>query len=107
MILLSRKYPSGCPICERVHENDNAFLLLKPILSGSDILTKYEIYFHCRRAAGQKMKIGEKILVDEKQIKDSNGECKKVVKEKVSRGSGFSLDDLEKISKTSIGSLRK
>ena len=109
MILLSRKYPSGCPICERVHENENAFLWLKPIASNgletSGLLTKYEIYFHCRRAIGQKIKIGEKILVDEKKIKDSNGQQKKVIVEKVSKG-GFSLKDLEDISRTSIGSLR-
>jgi hypothetical protein len=103
MILLTRKYPSGCPLCERVHENENAFLWLKPIETTG--ITKYEIYFHCRRAIGQKMKIGEKILVDEKQIKDSNGQQKKVIVEKVSRG-GFSLKDLEDISRTSIGSLR-
>lgn len=109
MIMLSRKYPSGCPICERVHENENAFLWLKPIEesngSQTSVFTKYEIYFHCRRAMGQKIKIGEKIIVDKNQIRDERGEQKKVVVEKVNRG-GFSLKDLKDISRTSIYSLR-
>jgi len=109
MIMLSRKYPSGCPICERVHENENAFLWLKPIeeSNGNDcnMFTKYEIYFHCRRAMGQKIKIGEKIIVDKNQIRDEKGEQKKIVVEKVNRG-GFSLQHLKDISKTSISSLR-
>jgi hypothetical protein len=98
MILLSRRYASGCPICERVHENENAFLWLKPV-EESNVFTKYEIYFHCRRAIGKKIKIGEKIIVDVKQVKE------KVVVEKVSRG-GFSLKELENISKTSIHNLK-
>lgn len=112
MIMLSRRYPSGCPICERVHENENAFLWLKPI-EDSEAFTKYEIYFHCRRAMGQKIKIGEKIMIDPKQLvkkelqndklqdhKLQEGQKQKIV-ESVWRG-GFSLEDLEDISKTSI-----
>jgi hypothetical protein len=94
IIILERNYPSGCPICERVHEKDNAFLYLRPVESMCDVLFKYDIYFYCRRANGKKIKIGEKIIINENQISKD-----KVVVEKSSRV-GFSLSDLEYVSKT-------
>lgn len=96
MIMLSRNYPSGCPICDRVHEKDNAFLSVKSVMSETDVLFKYDIYFHCRRSSGKKIKIGEKMIVNEKQIPKS-----KVIVEK-KRKSGFNLDDIEYVSNTSI-----
>ena len=100
MIMLTRNYASGCPICERVHEHENAFLIVKEIESEVHTLQKYEIYLYCRRASGKKIKIGEKVVVDQTVIPKE-----KVVSEKVSK-IGFRLEDLNYVSKTSTRSFK-
>lgn len=53
IIVLKRLRPSMCRICSRVHENENPFLFV----------IEETVYFHCRRAPGNKKlyvgKIGE------------------------------------------------
>jgi hypothetical protein len=101
IVMLFRQKPSGCPICDRVHEKENAFLWIKEIYSSSgdmesNVIQKYEIYFDCRRSNGKKIKIGEKVVLDEKKVPKEN----KIV-EKVSR-IGFDISDLEDLSRISI-----
>jgi hypothetical protein len=96
IIMLKRNYASGCPICDRVHENENAFLYLKPVESENDVLLKYEIYFDCRRSNGKKIKIGEKKILDEKHLPKD-----KIVVEKSSKR-GFCLSDIEYVSRNSV-----
>lgn len=94
IVMMIRNRASGCPICQRVHENENGFLWIKPIHSDNQVLNKYEVYFDCRRSNGIKIKIGEKVVVTEK-------EEKKVIAEKSSRV-GFRLEDMEYVSKNSV-----
>ena len=101
MIMMSRNYASGCPICDRVHEHENGFLLLKMIETENQGIRKYEIYFDCRRSNGKRMKLGEKIVVDQKIIPKEN-----VIAEKSSKV-GFRLEDIEYVSKTSVKSFKK
>ena len=100
MIMLSRNYPSGCPICERVHDKDNAFLYVKSVESENNVLLKYDIYFYCRRSSGKKIKIGEKMIVDEKHISKD-----RVILEKKSKR-GFNLSDIEYVSKTCVSKFK-
>lgn len=93
IIMMKRNYASGCPICDRVHENQNAFLYLRAVETENDVIQKYEIYFDCRRSNGKKIKIGEKMMMNDKKDK--------VIVEKKSR-SGFRLSDIQYVSKTSI-----
>jgi hypothetical protein len=94
IVMMTRNRPSGCPICQRVHENENGFLWIKPVQSENQVLEKYEVYFDCRRSNGIKMKIGEKVVLTKK-------EDKKVVAEKSSKV-GFRLEDMEYVSKNSF-----
>jgi hypothetical protein len=94
IVMMMRNRPSGCPICQRVHENENGFLWIKPIHSENQILNKYEVYFDCRRSNGVKIKIGEKVVLTEK-------EDKKLIAEKSSKV-GFRLEDMEFVSKNSF-----
>ena len=89
-VLLQRVSESGCPVCNRVHESENAFLVVKtnPKENG---MTKHEIYFYCRRSTGNKVLVGEKIEMDE-QEKQVIIENKPNVR--------FQLKDLEHVSKT-------
>ena len=91
-VLLQRISESGCPICERVHEKENAFLWVKMLVKENGI-TRYEIYFDCRRSNGKKILIGEKVVVDteKKVVLDRT-----VKKENI----GFRLSDLEYVSKS-------
>jgi hypothetical protein len=100
MIMLSRNYPSGCPICDRVHDKDNAFLYVRSVESENHVLLKYDIYFYCRRSNGKKIKIGEKTMIDEKEIPKD-----KVIVEKKSKR-GFNLKDIEYVSKTSVSKFK-
>jgi hypothetical protein len=93
IVMLTRNRPSGCPICQRVHENENGFLWIKPIHSDNHVLNKYEVYFDCRRSNGTKIKIGEKLVMIEKETK--------IVSEKSSKV-GFRLEDMEYVSKNSV-----
>lgn len=103
MIMLKRNFPTGCPICDRVHDADNAFLMVKPIHCENQIIKKYEIYFDCRRSNGKKMKIGEKVVLNDKENLEKSP--KKETIEKSSR-SGFRLSDIEYVSKTSLKYLK-
>jgi hypothetical protein len=91
IIMMTRNRPSGCPICERVHEKDNGFLMIKPIHSDNNVLDKYEIYFDCRRSNGKKIMIGEKMVLKEK----------KEVKSEKSLKIGFKIEDMEYVSENS------
>jgi len=52
LLLLRRRRPSKCPICNRTHEKENPFLFV--------VGAEKAVYFHCRRAApSQKMYIGK------------------------------------------------
>lgn len=42
LVILKRLMPSYCRICQRVHENENPYLIINPIT--------LKIYFHCRRS---------------------------------------------------------
>ena len=117
MIMLKRNYPSGCPICDRVHEADNAYLLVKESAdtkntTSTSSIKKYDILFDCRRANGKKMKIGEKIILceptevkNEKVNEEPPKPTVKTVTQKSSR-SGFRLEDMEYVSKTSLKYLK-
>lgn len=91
-VLMQRISASGCPICERVHESENAFLVIKTNPS-SNGMTKHEIFFYCRRASGQRILVGEKIDFDDKQ-------SKKVILENKPTNVKFNLADLELVSKS-------
>lgn len=90
-VLLERDVASGCPICDRVHENENAFLIIKSLKSEIG-KTRHEIFFCCRRSDGKKLLIGEKI---EQDIQSD----KKIVVENKTKGI-FNLSDLERVAKT-------
>ena len=49
LIDLKRKRPSRCAICERVHEAENPYIIIKN--SGA-------VYYHCRRADNGKLLVG-------------------------------------------------
>lgn len=52
LIILKRIMPSLCPICNRIHESENSFLLVVGI--------EYTVYFYCRRSsANEKILIGK------------------------------------------------
>lgn len=68
MIMLNRHLPSMCKICNRIHENENPYLIV--------VGNKRKIYFDCRRTdSGRKLYIGElgetgyANLLDEDQVK--------------------------------------
>lgn len=91
-ILLKRTEASGCPICDRVHEHENAFLVIKkhPEQNG---MSRHEIFFNCRRTNGKMISIGEKIEItqtDTPVVIENKGNAK------------FSLDEMKYVSKTSI-----
>ena len=102
MIMLKRNYPTGCPICDRVHEADNAFLIVKPVHTENECIKKYDIYFDCRRSNGKRMKIGEKVVLDKTTLKSENSPKKEEMVVQKSSRSGFNLRDLEYIAKSSI-----
>lgn len=63
LIPLKRKAPSFCPLCQRIHENEN------PYLTVSDDSSK--IYIHCRRTQNDRLLIwnGEsRIVMKEKSV---------------------------------------
>ena len=62
LVILKRVKPSICPICQRVHQHENPYLLVKG--------ANKEVYFHCRRApSDQKLYIGPVNKIDiEKKI---------------------------------------
>ena len=104
IILLIRKQATGCPICERVHEKENAFIWLKECVekgaekgAEKDVVSKYEIYFDCRRSNGSKMKLGEKIMIDIPK--------EQIIEEKKAKV-GFQLKDIESVSRCSIKKLK-
>lgn len=90
-VLLQRVKESGCPICNRVHESENAFLVVKthPKENG---MTRHEVFFYCRRTSGNKVLVGEKIELDQEETKSVVIENKPNAK--------FCLKDLEMVSKT-------
>ncbi len=64
-IVLKRIKPSGCPICNRVHQNENPFLFI----------IEKSVYFHCRRAPmNKKLLIGS--IEDEVSTSSSDIENK-------------------------------
>lgn len=94
-VLMDRVKESGCPICNRVHENENAFLMVKTKETENG-MTKHEIYFYCRRASGQKVYVGEKI--------DFEAQQEKIVIEN-KPNARFNLSDIEYVSKTTKNKL--
>jgi hypothetical protein len=86
-----KKIESGCPICNRVHESENAFLVIKTLPKENGI-TRHQIYFYCRRESGKKILIGEKVVVDTEE---------KLVVENKTKG-GFRLSDLMRVAKNSL-----
>jgi hypothetical protein len=100
IILLIRKEATGCPICERVHDKENAFLWLKECKTEKEVISKYEVYFDCRRSNGVKMKLGEKIMIDESIVAKDQ-----IVEEKKAKV-GFRLKDIESVSRCSIKKLK-
>jgi hypothetical protein len=95
-VMMMRNRPSGCPICQRVHEHENGFLWIKPVHSDNLVLNKYEVYFDCRRSNGVKIKIGEKVILNETVVQET-----KVITEKSSKN-GIRLEDMEFVSKNSV-----
>jgi hypothetical protein len=54
LILLKRRYPSNCQICQRIHEHENPYMLVL-----TDESTKMRhVYFDCRRAEGRRLYLG-------------------------------------------------
>jgi hypothetical protein len=96
-ILMDRVKESGCPICNRVHENENAFLMVKS-KEPENGMTRHEIYFYCRRASGQKVYVGEKIDFEEREEKI-------VIENKPN--ARFQLSDLEWVSKMTKSKMLK
>jgi hypothetical protein len=88
-VLLERDIESGCPICDRVHENENAFLIVKPSLSETGKL-RHQIFFCCRRSDGKKILIGEKV--------ENDTNDKKIVIENKTKGK-FDILDLERVAR--------
>lgn len=75
LIIFSRGLPTHCIICDRVHETEGSFLVLKSVNNGQYEF-KYDVYFDCRRSNGKrellgtikKNKFGEKIKgIEEKK----------------------------------------
>lgn len=51
IIILKRAFPSSCPLCKRVHENENPYLTVSGV--------NRNVYFHCRRNVdGSKLLLG-------------------------------------------------
>jgi hypothetical protein len=100
IILLIRKEATGCPICERVHEKENAFLWLKECKNENQVLSKYEVYFDCRRSNGIKIKLGEKTIIDSSIVPKDQ-----IVEEKKAKV-GFRLKDIESVSRCSMKKLK-
>ena len=77
MLLLKRKMKSHCTLCNRAHDNENAFLTV------SD---EWNIYFHCRREQNKSLFIG--FLKENSDAKKIAERQLAVIKERLEKDQG-------------------
>lgn len=63
LILLKRKRPAHCSLCNRIHENENAFLRVSE---------KGKVYFYCRRNANQNKYVTQITLPENTELFDQH-----------------------------------